>query len=95
MVVGVVRLRLHLPENHSLKGKRKVIKRVCERIRHRFNVSVAEVDSQDLWQACEIGISTVGNERGYVNGKLDKVVNFVEDLHLAEIVDVQMEVMNL
>jgi uncharacterized protein YlxP (DUF503 family) len=94
MVVGVAKLRLRLPENHSLKGKRKVIKRICDRIRHRFNVSVAEIDSQDLWQASEIGLSAVGNEGGYINSKLDKVINFVEDLHLAEIVDVQMELIH-
>ena len=95
MVVGVVKLSLLVPESHSLKGKRKVIKRICERLRHRFNVTVAEIDCQNLWQASEVGIAAVGNERGYVNSKLDKAINLVEELHLAEIVDVQMEFINL
>ena len=95
MVVGVARLTLRLPENHSLKGKRKVIKSICERLRHRFDVAVAEIDSQDLWQASEVGIAAVGNEGGYVNSKLDKAVNFVENSHLAEIVDVQIELIHL
>jgi uncharacterized protein YlxP (DUF503 family) len=94
MVVGVAKLRLRLPENHSLKGKRKVMKRICERLRHRFNLAVAEIDSQDLWQAGEVGIVTVANEGSYVNSKLDKAVNFVEDLQLAEIIDVQIELMH-
>ena len=92
--MGVAKVRLRLPENHSLKGKRKVMKRICERLRHRFNLAVAEIDSQDLWQTSEIGITSVGNERSYVNSKLDKAINFVEDLHLAEIVDVQLELIH-
>ncbi|UCG14422.1 MAG: DUF503 domain-containing protein [Deltaproteobacteria bacterium] len=94
MVVGVAKLSLRIPENHSLKGKRRVMKRICERLRHRFNVAVAEIDSQDLWQASEIGITAVGNEQGYVNSKLDKAINFVDDLHLADIVDVQLELIH-
>ena len=95
MVVGIAKLSLRLPENCSLKGKRKVMKRICERLRQRFNLAVAEVDSQDLWQAGEVGIVTVGNQGSYVNSKLDKAINFVEDLQVAEIVDVQMELINL
>ena len=95
MVVGVAKLRLRLPENHSLKGKRKVMKRICERLRHRFNLAVAEIDSQDLWQAGEVGIVTVGNQGSYVNSKLDKAVNFVEDLRLAEVLDVQIELIHM
>jgi uncharacterized protein YlxP (DUF503 family) len=95
MVVGVARLRLRLPENHSLKGKRKVIKSICERLRNRFNVTVAEIDAQDLWQVSEVGIAAVGNESGYINSKLDKAVNFIEELHMAEVVDVQMELIHL
>ena len=95
MVVGIAKLNLRLPENHSLKGKRKVMKRICERLRQRFNLAVAEIDSQDLWQAGEVGIVTVGNEGSFVNSKLDKAVNFVEDLQLVEIVDVQMELIHI
>jgi uncharacterized protein YlxP (DUF503 family) len=95
MVVGVAKLSLRLPENHSLKGKRKVIKSICEKVRHRFDVAVAEIDSLDLWQASEVGIAAVGNEGGYVNSKLDKAINFIENLHLAEVVDVQLELIHL
>jgi uncharacterized protein YlxP (DUF503 family) len=52
-------------------------------------------DSQDLWQAGEVGIVTVGNEGSYINSKLDKAINFVEDMQIAEIVDVQMELIHL
>ncbi|MFP3870975.1 MAG: DUF503 domain-containing protein [Syntrophobacteria bacterium] len=95
MVVGVAKLSLRLPQNHSLKGKRKVMKSICERLRQRFNLAVAEIDAQDLWQSAAVGLVIVGNEGGHVNSRLDKAINFVEDLHLAEIVDVQMELIHL
>ena len=95
MVVGSTKPSLRLPINQSLKGKRKVIKSICERLRQRFNLAVAETDSQNLWQAAELGIVAVGNEGRYIESKLDKAINFVEDLQLAEIVDVQRELIHL
>ena len=94
MVVGVAKLSLRLPDNQSLKGKRRVIKRICERLRQRFNVAVAEIDSQDVWQAAELGFVMVGNQGSHINSKLDKAINFIENMQLAEIVDVQMELIH-
>ena len=93
--MGIAKLSLRLPENHSLKGKRKVMKSLCDRLRQRFNLAVAEIDSQDLWQTGGVGIVTVGNEGKYVNSKLDKAINFIDDLQLAEIVDVHLELIHL
>ena len=94
MVVGIAKLSLRLPGNQSLKGKRKVVKSICERLRRRFNLAVAETDDQDKWQAAELGIVAVGNEGRYIESKLDKAINFVEDLQLAEIVDIQTELIH-
>ncbi|MCG6945266.1 MAG: DUF503 domain-containing protein [Deltaproteobacteria bacterium] len=94
MVVGIAKLSLRLHGNQSLKGKRKVIKSICERLRQRFNLAVAETDAQDLWQAAEVGIVAVGNEGRYIESKLDKAINFVEDTQLAEIVAVQRELIH-
>jgi uncharacterized protein YlxP (DUF503 family) len=94
MVVGVAKLSLRLHGNQSLKGKRKVIKSICERLRQRFNLAVAETDAQDLWQAGEVGLVAVGNQGSYIDSKLDKAINFVEDMQLAEIVDVQRELIH-
>ena len=94
MVIGVAKLRLHLPGNQSLKGKRKVIKSICERLRQRFNLAVAETDAQDLWQAGELGIVAVGNQGRFIDSKLDKAINFVEDMQVAEIVDIQRELIH-
>ncbi|MGD8437311.1 MAG: DUF503 domain-containing protein, partial [Syntrophobacterales bacterium] len=87
-------LSLRLHGNQSLKGKRKVIKSICERLRQRFNLAVAETDAQDLWQAGEVALVAVGNQGSYIDSKLDKAINFVEDMQLAEIVDVQRELIH-
>ena len=63
MVVGVLRLTLFLPENHSLKGKRQVLRSIKDRVRNKFNVSIAESDGHDMWQRAELGICQVGNDR--------------------------------
>ena len=94
MVVGVAKLSLRLPGNKSLKGKRKVIKSICERLRQRFNLAVAETDAQDLWQTAELGLVAIGNQSGYIDSKLDKAINFIEDMQVAEIVDIQRELIH-
>jgi uncharacterized protein YlxP (DUF503 family) len=94
MIIGVVKLRLRLQGNSSLKGKRKVIKSICERLKRRFNLAVAETDAQDIWQTGELGIAMVGNQSRYIVSKLDKAINFVEDMQLAEIVDVERDLIH-
>ena len=85
MVVGVLKLTLYLPENHSLKGKRSVVNKIKARVANTFNVSIAECDGHDLWQRAVLGVSQVGADAGYVDGTLRHVVRFVEDLRVAEI----------
>lgn len=78
MIIGVLRVELYLNGNRSLKGKRRVLKSLIQRIRSRFkNVSISEVDSHDLWQRATIGISLVSNESSYVNSRLDQVSAFI------------------
>jgi uncharacterized protein YlxP (DUF503 family) len=94
MVVGVLHLQLRLSDVHSLKGKRGQVKKIIHRIRNTFPVAVAEVGSNDLWQKAEIGVSAVGNSARTVNACLDHVLNFVEGLHLAEVVDHSLEIIH-
>ena len=77
MNVGVCKIRLRLPENLSLKGKRRVLKSITTRVGNKFNVSVAEVDDQELWQLATLGICCVSNNKRYTNEVLSKVVDFV------------------
>jgi uncharacterized protein YlxP (DUF503 family) len=91
MVVGVLKLTLFLPENHSLKGKRGVLNKIKSRVANTFNVSIAECDGHELWQRAVLGVSQVGTDAGYVDGALRQVVRFVEDLHVAEVGEESIE----
>jgi len=85
MVVGVLKLSLLLPENHSLKGKRGVLKRIQARVSNQFNVSVTECGDQDLWQSAILGFALAGSNRPIIESTLHKIVDFVDDLGLAEV----------
>ncbi|MCL6639050.1 MAG: DUF503 domain-containing protein [Firmicutes bacterium] len=78
MVVGVLTVDLFLGEAASLKDKRRVLKSVIDRIRSRFNVSVAEVDGQDAWQRSTVGVSFVSCDQAHVHKVLASVVRFIE-----------------
>ncbi|MFZ3072242.1 MAG: DUF503 domain-containing protein [Thermodesulfobacteriota bacterium] len=94
MVVGVCHIGLLIHGSQSLKDKRQILKKVIEGARNRFNVSVAEVGSQDLWQKAEIGISVVGSDVSVINSVVDRLINFIEDMHAAEIIDHDIEFIN-
>ena len=94
MNVGVCRIELRLPENLSLKGKRRVLKSITTRIRSRFNVSVAEVDDQDLWQLATLGVCCVSNNSRYTNEVLSKVADFIVDGRFeVEILNYEIEIL--
>ena len=78
MHVGVCKVVLRLPENQSLKGKRRVISSLTSRIRNKFNVSIAEVDDNDAWQRATLGISCTSNSARHVDEVISGVVAFIE-----------------
>ncbi len=85
MFVGVLRLTLHLPEPGSLKSKRHLLRSAIDRVKARFNVSIAEVAENDLWQRSVVGVAAVGNDHAFVNETLDKVAGFVASMHGGQI----------
>jgi uncharacterized protein YlxP (DUF503 family) len=91
MVVAIARLTLIIHDNNSLKGKRKVVKSLIEKVRHRFEASVAEVEDHDLWQKAKIGVALVGNDARLLSTRLDQIASFIENQHLAEIVESHVE----
>jgi len=94
MHVGVCRIRFRLPENLSLKGKRGVVKSIISRVTNKFNISVAEVDDQDLWQLATLGICCVSNNKRHANEVLSKVVDFITDSRFEiEIIDYNIEIL--
>jgi uncharacterized protein YlxP (DUF503 family) len=95
MHIGVMHITLRLPENHSLKGKRQVVKSVVARLHNQFNVSAAEVDELDVWQIAGIGVCCVSNSAAHADQMLASVIEFIErtrpDL---ELVDYETEVIS-
>jgi uncharacterized protein YlxP (DUF503 family) len=87
MVVGVCRVTLMVPESHSLKEKRMVLRRIKDRVANKFNCAIAEVGDQDNWQSAELGFSVVSNEYGFTQSMVQKILAFIEDLAIAKVID--------
>jgi uncharacterized protein YlxP (DUF503 family) len=85
MFLGVLRLVLHLPDPGSLKSKRHLLRSAIDRVKGKFNVSIAEVGDNDLWQRSVLGVAAVGNDHAFVNETLDKVADFVASMHGGQI----------
>ena len=95
MIVGAAVVELHVHASQSLKQKRGVVRSVVQRLRNRFNIAVAEIGGQDTWQRAVLGITTTGIDRTQVRGVLTRVLVFIEDLHLAEVTDSDIELLEL
>lgn len=94
MKVGVAKIRLRLPENLSLKGKRQVLKSIISRVESKFTVSIAEVDDNDRWQLATLGISCVSNDGRHANEILSRVIDFiVRGRFEVEILDYEIEIL--
>ena len=78
MNVGVCKVTLRLPENHSLKGKRRILNSLSSRVRNKFNVSVAEVDDNEVWQLATLGITCVSNSGRHTDEVLQSVLAYIE-----------------
>ena len=95
MVIGYCSIKFYLHGNNSLKGKRRVVRAIKDRLKNDFNVSVAEVGDQDVWQSLHIGISAVGSNRTYMDGLISKVVDAIDRMNLAEMVNCKTETLNM
>lgn len=91
MIVGILEVKVVIRDARSLKDKRRVIKSLKDRIRNKFNVSIAEVGYHDLWQQALLGVSIVGTERRYCNSVLSKVVDSFRAFPPLELVDYSLD----
>ena len=93
MHVGILKIKLHLPITNSLKGKRSIVQSTSNQIRNRFQVAVAEVDKNELWQIAVIGIVCVSNSSRHSSQVLDSVLQFVDSSQV-EITESQIDVIS-
>jgi uncharacterized protein YlxP (DUF503 family) len=90
VTVAIARVTIFVSGSHSLKEKRMVVRRVKDLVRQKFNVSIAEVGANDVWQRAVVGLALVGNERRHVESSLDTVLAFIRGK--AEVVGEEREV---
>ena len=95
LVVGVCQVDLLIPGNASLKGKRKVLRGIIDRVKNRYNISISEIGDNDLWQRSQLGLSVVGNDTRHINSSLDKVIDFIERMNVAEVIGSQIEIIHV
>ena len=91
MFIGVCTVELFLPSNRSLKDKRRIVKSLKDRMKQRFNISIAEIDDQDLWQKTVLGIACVGNDKSHINQTLDRVMGTIRTTPWVEVVEYHLE----
>ena len=93
IIVGLCTVELFISESQSLKDKRQVLLSLKDRLREKFNLSVAEVDGQDLWQKAVLGLACVANEGRYANQVCDHALNLIRSVPTVEIVQSRIELL--
>ena len=93
MFIGSASIELHLPASNSLKSKRQIIKALKDRLHNKFNVSVAEVDHNDLWQRALLGVAVVSNQQRFAQQVLSEVVEYIHREAGVEIIDQSFEIL--
>jgi uncharacterized protein YlxP (DUF503 family) len=93
MIIGTAKIYLHANWVHSLKEKRMVIKSIIDKVKHRYNVSIAEVDNQDFHQTIVLGIACVSNNSRHANSMLQNILDYIEGNTQAIVEDVEIEIL--
>lgn len=87
MIVGVLQIELFIPESNSLKSKRYAIRSIKDRLKNKYNVSVAEIDNTDKWQRASLGVAVVSNETRHIQSILGKALDLVYGDHRVEVIN--------
>ncbi len=90
----ICKLKIHIPENHSLKGKRQIVQSIISRLRRQYNISIAEVDDNDLWQMATIGLGYVSKGQNNTADIVDSILKFIrQNYPQVEVIDCERELM--
>ena len=92
MIIGTMKIKIYAPWVHSLKEKRMVVKSICAKAGNKFNISIAEVEDQDIHQSIMIGLACVTDEISHCNSILDNVLYSIEENTEAEILKIEREI---
>ena len=91
MIIATFTISIRASWVHSLKEKRMIVKSLCSKVRNKFNVSIAEIDMQDVHQSIVIGIAAIAGDSAHADSIIDNVINFIESITDAEIISVERE----
>lgn len=91
MIIATCTISMRASWVHSLKEKRMIVKSLCSKVRNKFNVSIAEIDMQDMHQSIFIGIAAIAGDSAHADSIIDNVINFIESITDAEIISVERE----
>lgn len=91
MIIATCTISMRASWVHSLKEKRMIVKSLCSKVRNKFNVSIAEIDMQDIHQSIVIGIAAIAGDSAHTDSIIDNVINFIESITDAEIISVERE----
>ncbi|MEA4988134.1 MAG: DUF503 domain-containing protein [Anaerovorax sp.] len=92
MIIGVASIKIYAPWVHSLKEKCMVVKSIISKVQNKFNISISEIDAQDIHQTIVLGIACVTNTTKFADSMIDGVITFIEDHTEAEILDIYREI---
>src|SRR5205807_9110051 len=96
MVIGILRLTLHMPNSGSLKAKRQVVAGLLKRVRQQFQVAAAEVGDRERWQRAEVAVACLSTENGHADEILAHVLSYVErSAGEAQVADVSTELIRV
>ncbi|MBV7274171.1 DUF503 domain-containing protein [Clostridium sp. PL3] len=92
MIIGTTKLYLFANWVHSLKDKRMIVKSIIDKTKNKFNVSIAEIEDQDLHQSIVIGIACVSTDKRHADSIIQNVINFIEDNTDAVLQSIETEI---
>ena len=91
MVVGVLTIEILIFSGDSLKEKRFILRSMKDRLKKKFNISIAELNFQEKLRRSEIGIALIGNQMNFVENSLQKIFNYLDNNELYEIINYRFE----
>ncbi|MCX7965606.1 MAG: DUF503 domain-containing protein [Syntrophorhabdaceae bacterium] len=95
MIVGISVVEIFLPDSHSLKDKRQAVKKIIDKTRVKFNISMAELSENNLWQRAKIGFSVVGIKKDHIDMAMENVCNYIESLYIGKVISTSSEIIVL
>jgi len=93
VIIGSCKVYLNVPFSHSLKEKRMVVKSIIQKVKNKFNVSIAEVEDQDIHQSIIIGFVVVTTTTAHANSMVQSVINFIDEVSEADLMDTYIEIL--